>query len=552
MKESTQTLWFLAAAIGVVVLAIASRPSDATYEVNQLIGKPLNRPFEADEAKSLKIVRFNEETATLREFEVAEQNGVWSIPSQGGYPADAERQMGQASAGVMDREILQVVSQSAADHAKYGVIAPSENLEVGQTDVGLQVTLAKDDGSALVDLIIGKEVKDASSQHYVRRASQDVVFVVEIDPATLSTDFADWIEGDLLGLNAIDIAQVRIQDYTAELIQQGMQVAINWDRRSDMTFRYDDEDSNWFPEQLQNFSPEARGFEDFVLSEGESLDGDALNELKSALDDLLIVDVEKKPAGLSANLSAGDDFLKDPQSQMSLMQRGFAPAPMANGQTEILSSEGEVTATLKSGVEYVLRFGGLQTDMTGGAEAADGETESVNRYLFVMARFNEAILPKPELEEVPELPSEEEAEATEEEAAENNDDEADEVDGEEGEVAEEKSAEESDDEEDESDIDEEREALVAAREAVELHNARLTDEYENKVATAKQRVEELNARFGDWYYVIADDTYKKIRLGRDEMIQVEEKAEEEPAADPNAPGAPLMGLPDLSGALGEE
>lgn len=512
------------------MLAIASRPSDATYEVDQLIGKPLNRAFEPDEAKSLKIVRFNEESATLREFEVTEQNGVWSIPSQGGYPADAERQMGRASAGVMDREVLQVVSQSAADHAKYGVVAPSENLEVGQTGIGLQVTLAKEDGSALVDLVIGKEVKDATGQHYVRRASQDVVFVVEIDPETLSTDFSDWIEGDLLGLNAIDIAQVRIQDYTAELIPQGMQIGIDWDRRSDMTLRYDDEGSAWASEKLQSFSSETRGFESFELSEEETLNGESLDALKSALDDLLIVDVEKKPAGLSANLSAGDDFLKDPQSQMSLMQRGFAPAPMANGKTEILSSEGEVTATLKSGVEYVLRFGGLQTDMTGGAEAAEGEAEIVNRYLFVMARLNEALIEKPSLEEVPDLPEEDAIEETEE------------TEGDEEAVP----------EESDTDDTQEREALVAAREAVELHNARLTDEYKNKVAAAKQRVEELNSRFGDWYYVIADETYKKIRLGRDEVINVAEKDEEKPVEDPNAPGAPLTGLPDLSGALGQE
>ena len=533
MKESTQTLWFLAAAVGAVVLAIASRPSDATYEVDELIGKPLDRAFEADEAKSLKIVRFNEETATLREFEVTEQNGVWSIPSQGGYPADAEQQMGQASAGVMDREILQVVSQSAADHVKYGVVAPLDSLDVGQTGVGIQVTLAKEDGSALVDLIIGKEVKDAPSQRYVRRASQDVVFVVEIDPETLSTDFADWIEGDLLGLNAIDINQVRIQDYTAELVPQGLQIGIHWDRRSDLTVRYDDEDSSWVPEKLQSFSPDANDFEAFDLAGNETLNDEALDSLKSALDDLLIVDVEKKPAGLSANLSAGDDFLKDTASQLSLVQRGFAPAPMENGETEILSSEGEVTVTLKSGVEYVLRFGGLQTDMTGGAEAGEGETESVNRYLFVMARLNEDILQKPELEEVPDLPAEEAVEEDEEEAEQ-----------------EEEATEEPDTEQ--ADADEEREALIAAREAVELQNARLTNEYENKVAAAKQRVEELNTRFGDWYYVIADETYKKIRLGRDEVIKIAEEDKEEPADDPNAPGAPLTGLPDLSGALGNE
>ena len=35
----------------------------------------------------------------------------------------------------------------------------------------------------------------------------------------------------------------------------------------------------------------------------------------------------------------------------------------------------------------------------------------------------------------------------------------------------------------------------------------------------KERVAELNDRFGDWYYVISDEVYKKIAIGRDELIE---------------------------------
>ena len=40
----------------------------------------------------------------------------------------------------------------------------------------------------------------------------------------------------------------------------------------------------------------------------------------------------------------------------------------------------------------------------------------------------------------------------------------------------------------------------------------------------KKRVEELNGRFSDWYYVISDDIYQKIHLGRTDIVK-ENKSE---------------------------
>ena len=41
-------------------------------------------------AKSLEVVKYDEDTATIRPFKVAQINGVWSIPSHSNYPADAK------------------------------------------------------------------------------------------------------------------------------------------------------------------------------------------------------------------------------------------------------------------------------------------------------------------------------------------------------------------------------------------------------------------------------------------------------------------------------
>ena len=54
--------------------------------------------------------------------------------------------------------------------------------------------------------------------------------------------------------------------------------------------------------------------------------------------------------------------------------------------------------------------------------------------------------------------------------------------------------------------------------AVRQENKRLQDEYDAAVKAGKDKVKELNDRFADWYFIISDDVYKKIHLGRADII----------------------------------
>jgi hypothetical protein len=54
---------------------------------------------------------------------------------------------------------------------------------------------------------------------------------------------------------------------------------------------------------------------------------------------------------------------------------------------------------------------------------------------------------------------------------------------------------------------------------IEKENQRKLDEWQDKRGKAEEKVRELNARFADWYYVVAEDEYKKIRLGRGDLIK---------------------------------
>lgn len=628
MSEATKTMTFAAVALLAVIAALVTRPASSEVDMQSFVGQVLTGKFtNLDDARRLRIVRFDKDTGQVREFEVAEEDGLWVIPSKDGYPADAQRQMAEAATSLMDRKILEVASSDASDHQEYGVIDPlSPKLDSGQEGVGTRVTLSDVHNDPLVDLIVGHEVKDSTNQRYVREAGRDVVYVIDFDPSKLSTNFSDWIEKDLMKINPWDLAEVEIKDYSADLqpvlTSEGRLAGrVMWEPRSDLTLSYDDKQAKWSPVRLRRYDTNANDYVDFQLTDDEELNAKKLNDLKTALDDLRIVDVVRKPAGLSEDLKAGADFLNNADAKDDLQSRGFvAVATSPGAEEEIISSDGELIATMNDGAEYVLRFGRLTSASNGpkpdaASPAADaGPARSdVNRYLFVMARMNEDAVAKPQREPLPELPKEEAAtpadasttDAAAETGAATNDagaedtsspaaadaqtttddstadaaakpatESAAESDAASAESEPEAASEEAADETDTTTDDtasaesngqsEEVAKILAERKRIETDNQRKLDDYQNKLKQGREQVKELNARFGDWYFVVSNDVFNKLRLGRDDVI---EKKPGEPAStggsngepasaggtsddtsDAGAPGEPVPGLPAIPGA----
>lgn len=602
MSENAKTITFVAVGLVAIVLGVLTRPAPAVLDESSQIGEVLTKDLSADEAKRLKIVRFDEDTATIRDFEVAEQDGLWSIPSKDGYPADAADQMAAAATSLMDLKILQVASTSEADHEQYGVIDPtSPKLQPGQKGVGTRVTMSNDQNKPLVDLIVGKAVKGAEGQRYVREVGRPLVYAVEIDRSKLSTNFEDWIEKDLLKLNGWDLQQVDIKDYSAALVQvmspDGQPgIGIDMADRNEMVLDYNDADAKWNVVKLTKFDAtqgERGAYVEDVLAADEEINNETLNALKMALDDLQIVDVVRKPEGLSQDLKAGEGFVKNNEAKIELMMKGFTPEPSTSGGVqEIISSDGEVVATMKNGAEYVLRFGNLTSAdrehaEEGAATAAgspaaeaaspDGEKKDsdVHRYMFVMARLNKDAVKKPETQPLPELPAdaakpaegadaaapaaETEAPAAEQPAVEGKKEDAAATSEATPPAAEEgadKPAETTDSEKkDEAATAEpaatnpEVEKIIAERKRIEAENQRKLEEYNELLKKGEETVKELNLRFGDWYFVIDDNVFQKVRLGRDDVIKKKDAKPADAAANPNLqPGAVPTGLPAIPGA----
>jgi hypothetical protein len=460
---------------------------------------------DAAKAASLEIVSYDDELATLAPFKVAQSGGVWVLPAHENYPADAKEQLAAAATELVDRPILDLVSNSPGDHETYGVIEPDpEKIRPGMTGVGQLVEVRDASGNKLARLVVGKEDKRPAggpaaggrSLRFVRKAGQDPVYRVELDTSKFTTKFADWIEKDLLKLSPWDVRRVVIDDSvcTFGIDEASGRPAVSQDRRSRIAVRYDDKNATWSLEKLTAFDKQGKP-EDVALAATDELASGKLNDLRNALGDLKIVDVARKPAGLSGDLKAEAKFTENREAVTSLAQRGFYP--FASG--EILSSNGETVVGMKDGVEYLLRFGngvsvsGVATQASG---TQSGDAATTGRYLFVTARFNESLLEKPVLEPVPDAP--------EAAAAGKKDGDAD-KDKKDGETA--------------DDAEAKAQTALEERRRVERENRRKQEDYDAKVQAAQKRVRELNGRFADWYYVVPDAEFTKIHLDRAAVVQ---------------------------------
>jgi hypothetical protein len=263
---------------------------------------------------------------------------------------------------------------------------------------------------------------------------------------------------------------------------------------------------------------------------------------------------------------------------------------------------------MKNGVEYVLRFGDLRMDTsttssekTDAEQAADATAadkakagdKSVQRYLFAMARFNVAAVKKPELEPLPPLPDESADAATETPAAteapateaaapateapattapttepteeEEEEEETTETANSLQRAGESESASTADAKPADSPAADakpaapapekkhspEYERILAERKRIETENQRKLDEYNALVEKGRQEVKDLNLRFGDWYFVVSNDTFQKVRLGKSDVVQKKGTAKPAAANQGSPAGLPsggIPGFPSLPGA----
>ncbi len=496
MSEAVKTLIFVAIAAVVGVGAYVTRPATVVESTEEEVNRPLFEEFQDPlQAQSMEITRYDSERAEIRTFQVANTPEGWQINSKGGYPADATEQMSKAATALVDLNVLRIVSDSPGQHAEYGVVEPTTSAASATAEgVGQLVTIRGASDKVLANLIIGVADKEKTELRYVRIPGRDRVYLVNLDPSVFSTEFADWIEKDLLKLNPFDVQALRFRNYTLQ-IAGGSGLFLP---EMDATVRYDSESSEWSLVELKE-PPEDQPTQlvQTSLPDGHQLNSEQLNTLRNSLDDLTIVDVYRKPQRLAAALQSDQSLQQLTAEDLpTLVRNGFYPTTLpGDSEAQIVGINGELVIETQDAIRYRLLFGGEQL---GGEDRNQKQ-----RFLFVQTELVEDMLPQPELQEVPEI-----------------------------------------DEGEDQDV----EAQAQRREEILQANDRAMNEYRERLNNARRKMFELNARFAQWYYVVAEEDFEKILLSRDQL-SVDPNQVESTAGQSNLPGLPGMNemvLPDIA------
>ena len=449
MSEIKKTMTFGGTALVLALLAFATVPGRSTPDAFFDIGEPFFPEFtDPTVATTLEVIEFDADTAAATPFKVINQYGLWTIPSHHDYPADGEDRLAETAAGVIGIVKDDFRSANVADHEALGVVDPLDETVSTLKGRGKRVTVKGESEGVLADFIVGNEVEGRDRFRFVRVPGQSRVYAAKMD-IDVSTRFEDWIEKDLLQVNRGDIDQVILNDYSIN------ERTLTVTRRD--TLVLEQKNGEWA----------ARG-----MASNEEVDMGKMGVLLGAVDDLSIVGVRPKPAGVSQDLTRVGEGEITRSDLLSLQSKGY----YLTRDGRLLSNEGELVVHSTDGIIYTLRFGEIVYGRGEAITAGDASNEDEksgpgeNRYLFITAEFDASAFPEPPEPQHTDFEDKEESEWTD-----------------------------------------------ADRRNNELQEKYA--EWEAQIAVGKESASDLSARFGKWYYVISADSFEKIRVRRSDLVK---------------------------------
>jgi hypothetical protein len=518
MREIWKTLCFIGVALALTGAAVVTtRDRSIRNETFNDQGTAFFPEFKDPLAcTDLEVVDFDASTATATRFRVMFKDKKWVIPSHHNYPADARDRLSKTAGAVMDLKKDTIRSEGTEDtQESMGVIDPLDAKASALKGRGKRVTLRDASEKVVADFIIGNEIKGnerkegSGAQRYVRVPGQKQIYGVNVK-ADLSTRFADWIETNLLKVEASKIRRIVFDNYKLQEAPDGRGMILQ--RGEKLTIERKDSSGPWTMEGIPT---------DQELSE------DKLRALTDALGDLKIVGVRPKPPSLK-DLNQPD--LKLPMPVVaSLANKGFILARQG-----LFSDQGDVIVTTEEGVVYSLRYGG--PDFSTGEELTAGQADDAekkgdqpkkdakkksegtqeNRYLMVTVSFDPSLIAKPKALE-PKLPPPIIKPGT---------------------LVDIPSNAFAPDPKDPKYLAEQKEAEEKAKQE--------KSDYDKKLADGEKKVKELVDRFGPWYYVTTGDSFRAINLDRVQLVQPK-KAAGTPGDMPGGLPGPLA--PGLRGGF---
>lgn len=334
MNHRTQTLCMVTIAAVLALLAWVTRPAPGVDPRLADLGAPLT-PALTDPAQvaSLEIIAYDEQAARHAAFKIEFDGQRWLIPSASGFPADAASKIARAASMFVGLTRAAVVSDQRIDHAKLGLVDPTD--ESGDpAGRGVRVTITDAQDRMLADLIIGHSPQGEPNQRFVRLATSDRAYRTSFQAppgSALSVNLTDWIDTDLLHVQADSITRIELDASTVDEARgqrvEGARYTITRDSAGD-PWRFDPD--------IAAVNPDAAG------------------SLASAIAGLRLIGVEPMPKKLTRLLTGAEaDVALDAGDIARLQRAGFFLSP----QGRLIANSGNLTLRTADGFLYTLWFG---------------------------------------------------------------------------------------------------------------------------------------------------------------------------------------------------
>ncbi|EMI22119.1 hypothetical protein RMSM_00944 [Rhodopirellula maiorica SM1] len=542
-SETRRTVLYAVAGLACLTITAGVEWASRPAEIQEFgkVGEPFFPDFtDPTRATALNVAVIDKDQVTAQEFAVEQtKNGQWVIPSHHHYPADAEDKLAKTASSVIGITRGAMVSRWASDHPRYGVVDPKvDSLGVDQLEgIGKRLTLRGEGDDVLADYIIGDQVEGEDNQYYVRHPEEDETYVATLD-IDLSTRFREWIDTDLLGVNSSDIVHLSLNDYQFDELNATVT------QRDVTTLRRESSGDPWQMIEIDDAVAE--------------VDADAVRETINAIAGLNIAGVRPKQKGLTPQLQLDRKSLGSQRDvdrlQSDLLSRGFLLQPASDSDPntlKLIAREGELSTATNDGLVYKLHFGrvftgsqeeleiGLTSDTRGEEEKQTEESEKTDvasdeqseengdgdeqqkdkdkpgRYVFVTVAFDKQYLgDEPSKPSEPERPDALQQKDSDESSDVNSSADAKAEEGEENDAK----------------LEEVRKAYENQMDEYQLKQ-REFEAYQEKVETGKEKAENLNHRYAQWYYVIPGEEYDKLALSRSDFIKAKEQPEDDSAAN---------------------
>ena len=386
-----KSAYFTTVVMGIIAaittaFAAASYPWPEAVTQNAQVSKPLFKNYETSSVRGIEVVAYDSERSDIERLRIKRSGQNWIVPQKSGFDITGDQRVLQITRSLNDRTVLEVNSDSQNDHVKFGVVDPSDvGVNSARSRLGTKLALSDRDQKPIAQIIVGDQVKNSPGKYYVRVPGKPTIYAIEFDKSMLTTDFAQWVDPNLLKLPTDASSGLAVNKF----------------------------ELNRHRKDLKTKKDEVLYSAKFGISKDQKL---KLDELKIGNEDATATDLPNgfikssvrslyslRPTDVEKQSKPVVDFLEQTEKSTDkkiitqLAERGFEHIGFENGSPQFSGSNGEVSVLRSDGVRIRLVVGEL-------ANRIGGDSLSLLYQAMVTAEADPTVFP-----EIEEIESEEEA-----------------------------------------------------------------------------------------------------------------------------------------------